>query len=238
MANEGFCFKQFSIKHDKCAMKVGTDAVLLGAWTSPDNSERILDIGTGTGIIALMLAQKSSANIDAIDIDENACLQAKENINNSKWNNKISVHHTSLQKFSENTSAKYDLIISNPPYFIDCSKATGLERTNARHADTLPYQELLNGVVKLLSAKGKFYVILPLKEGELFRDMAEEKKIYLSRLTRVHTRADKSTEKRWLMQFEPERKTFSEDSLTIELDERHNYTEEYKALTKDYYIAF
>lgn len=238
MANESFCFKQFSVKHDKCAMKVGTDAVLLGAWALTDNSEKILDIGTGTGVIALMLAQKCTATIDAIDIDESACNQAKENIHNSKWENRISVHHTSLQKFSENNPVKYDLIISNPPYFIDSSKANDVERTNARHADMLPHEELLNGVLKLISDKGKFHVILPLKEGELLRDMAEEKKLYLSKLTRVRTRADKSTEKRCLMQFELTRKTFAEDLLTIELDERHNYTEEYKALTKDYYLAF
>lgn len=219
-------------------MKVGTDAVLLGAWANTTGMKKILDIGTGTGIIALMMAQKSDAIIDAIDIDKNAYDQALENINNSKWNNRIFVHYRSLQDFAEENNEPYDLIISNPPYFVDSSKSSEAKRTTARHADLLPYEHLLSGVLKLLGPKGKFYIILPVKEGELFRDMAEEKQLYLCRLTRVRTREDKATEKRLLMSFSFERKSFSEDSLTIELNERHKYTDEYISLTKDYYLGF
>lgn len=238
MANQSFAFKQFKINQDKCAMKVGTDAVLLGAWVNTANAKHILDIGTGTGIIALMLAQKCGAKIDAIDIDHNACIQATENVNNSAWKERITIIQTSLQKFSEeNTNYKYDLIVSNPPYFVDSSKAMEESRTNARHTDQLPYDDLLNGLLKLLSPTGKFYVILPTKESELFRDLALENKLYLTKLTRVVTRSDKP-EKRWLMRFEFTQRSFSESSITIEQDERHSYTEEYKELTKDYYLAF
>lgn len=238
MANSQFAFKQFTISQDLCAMKVGTDAVLLGAWANTEGANKILDIGTGTGVIALMLAQKSNAIIDAIDIDKNACNQAQENSDNSKWNERIFIHYSSLQDFAEENNDPYDLIISNPPYFIDSSKSSEAKRTTARHADILPYEQLLNGVLKLLSTKGRFYIILPLKEGEIFRDMAESEKLFLCKLTRVRTREDKATEKRLLMCFSRERKTFSEDSLTIEMNERHQYTEEYKQLTKDYYLAF
>jgi len=237
MANQEFVFKQFKIKQDKCAMKVGTDAVLLGSWVNTANANTILDIGTGTGIIALMLAQRSNALIDAIDIDKNAFIQATENVADSKWKEHIKVHHISLQQFADEHTEKFDLIVSNPPYFVDSSKASEESRSNARHTDQLPYDHLLKGVLKLLSPHGKFYVILPTKESEQFRDLAEENKLFLTKLTRVITRTDKP-EKRWLMRFEFTRKTFSEDSITIEEDARHQYTDAYKELTKEYYLAF
>jgi tRNA1Val (adenine37-N6)-methyltransferase len=218
-------------------MKVGTDAVLLGSWVNASHAKTILDIGTGTGIIALMLAQKSAARIDAIDIDNNAYIQATENVNNCRWKENIEVHHVSLQQFAKESDHKYDIIVSNPPYFIDSSKASEKSRTNARHTDQLPFKELLDGVLKLLSPTGKFYVILPTKESELFRDEAEKHKFFLTKQTRVITRTDKP-EKRLMMRYEFIQRAFSEDFITIEKDERHSYTDEYKALTKDYYLGF
>lgn len=237
MSGQEFVFKQFKIHQDKCAMKVGTDAVLLGAWVNVTNAKTILDIGTGTGIISLMLAQKSDALIDAIDLDLNAYMQARENIRCCKWSDRIQAHHVSLQQYALNAKHKYDLIVSNPPYFVDSSKALEESRTNARHTDQLSFSDLLNGVLKLLSSAGKFYVILPTKESQLFREMAEEQKLYLTKLTRVITRTDKP-EKRLLMKFECVQVQLQEDSITIEQDERHIYTEQYKELTKDYYMAF
>jgi tRNA1Val (adenine37-N6)-methyltransferase len=237
MSNQTFVFKQFKIVQDKCAMKVGTDAVLLGSWVNASNAKTILDIGTGTGIIALMLAQKSGARIDAIDIDTTAFIQASENVIDCSWKDRIDVHHISLQQFAKESDHKYDLIVSNPPYFVDSSKASEESRTNARHTDLLPFDDLLNGVLKLLNVAGKFYVILPTKESELFREMAEEHKLYLTKLTRIITRTDKP-EKRVMMRFEFTQRAFSEDSITIEKDERHSYTDEYKELTKDYYLSF
>jgi tRNA1Val (adenine37-N6)-methyltransferase len=237
MPNQEFVFKQFKIVQDKCAMKVGTDAVLLGSWVNTANANSILDVGTGTGIIALMLAQRSNAEIHAIDIDNNAFVQATENVNACKWKEHIHVHHISLQQFALEHTEKFDLIVSNPPYFVDSSKASEESRSNARHTDQLPYDDLLRGVLHLLAPQGKFYVILPTKESEQFRDLAEEHKLFLTKLTRVVTRTDKP-EKRWLMRFEFTRKTFSEDSIIIEEDERHSYTDAYKELTKDYYLGF
>jgi tRNA1Val (adenine37-N6)-methyltransferase len=237
MSSQEFVFKQFKILQDKCAMKVGTDAVLLGSWVNTSSAKTILDIGTGTGIIALMIAQKSTARIDAIDIDKNASIQAEENIQDCKWKERICIHHISLQQYVIDSARKYDLIVSNPPYFVDSSKALEESRTNARHTDQLPFVDLLNGVLSLLNPTGSFYVILPKNESLVFREMAEEQKLFLTKLTRVITRTDKP-EKRLLMQFEFTKKILEENSITIEQDERHNYTDEYKELTKDYYLAF
>jgi tRNA1Val (adenine37-N6)-methyltransferase len=238
MPNPQFAFKQFSIHQDKCAMKVGTDAVLLGAWVKTGNAQRILDIGTGTGVIALMLAQRSPALIDGIDLDEAACKQAEENIALSPWKERLNIFHHSVQEFSEETTLRYDLVVSNPPYFLDSSKATGLERTTARHADLLPYSELVDSVIRLLDKKGRFCVILPVKEASILRELAKDKGLHLSKLLRIRTRTDKETEKRHIMQFEFAPSSFSEETIAIEMDERHSYTPEYKELTKDYYLAF
>ena len=237
MSNIEFVFKQFTILQDKCAMKVGTDAVLLGSWVDTRGAKKILDIGTGTGIIALMLAQKSDAKVYAIDLDENAYQQAIQNINNCKWKDRIQAYHISLQKCSTLQNDKYDLIVSNPPYFVDSSKASEESRTNARHTDQLPFNDLLNGVLRLLSPTGSFYVILPTKESQLFYEMAEQQKLYLTKRTRVITRTDKP-EKRSLMKFEFIKKEIEENTIVIEKDARHSYTDEYKEMTKDYYLAF
>jgi tRNA1Val (adenine37-N6)-methyltransferase len=238
MPNAHFAFKQFTIQQDKCAMKVGTDAVLLGSWVKPNGAKRILDIGTGTGVIALMIAQRSEALIDGIDIDDSACLQATENVASSPWSERVRILHHSLQEYSHETTTRYELIVSNPPYFLDSSKANGLERTTARHADLLPYDQLLESVIRLLDKKGKFCVILPVKEASILRELAKERGLQLSKLMRVRTRTAKETEKRHIMQFEHSPSSFSEDTIVIEKDERHDYTDEYKELTKEYYLAF
>ncbi len=238
MSNSTFAFKQFVIQQDKCAMKVGTDAVLLGAWVNPNGSSKILDIGTGTGVIALMLAQRSNAEIFAIDIEKNAFEQAEINVEESVFKNKISVFHRSFQDFVKSCDKKFDLIVTNPPYFVGSFKNSDSDRSHARHADVLPYLDLIDGVAKILSDKGKFCLILPKKEAEAFRELAEQKGLHISKLLRVRTRLDKEEEKRQLMQFEFSPSEFSESTLVIEKDERHSYTEEYKELTKDYYLHF
>lgn len=237
MPNSSFAFKQFTIQQDKCAMKVGTDAVLLGAWIAPNGSKRILDIGTGTGIIALMLAQKTSAEILAIDIDKESTEQASANVAESKFRN-IEVKNISFQDLVNTTDRKFNLIVTNPPYFIDSLKSTKDNRTIARHADVLPFEDLINGVKKLLDEKGKFCLILPRNEAERFREMAKQKGLYLSKLLRIRTRSDKDTEKRHIMQFEFKETEFSESTLVIESDRNMKYSQEYIDLTKDYYINF
>ncbi len=237
MPNVSFAFKKFNIKQDKCAMKVGTDAVLLGAWVNPNGSKRILDIGTGTGVISLMLAQKSGAGITAIDIDKDSTEQARCNVEESAFKHQVAVKHLSFQDLVKCCEEKFDLIVTNPPYFIDSSKNQTDNRITARHTDQLPFEDLINGVKRILEQKGKFCLILPKNEAAIFRKMAEAKGLYLSKLLRIRTRPEKDSEKRHIMQFEFKESEFSESTLVIEQDVR-NYTEEYKALTKDYYLHF
>jgi tRNA1Val (adenine37-N6)-methyltransferase len=238
MPNSAFAFKQFNVKQDKCAMKVGTDAVLLGSWIQPNGSTHILDIGTGTGVIALMLAQKTNASIVGIDIDVSATQQAQENVDESKFKNSITLFNTSFQDYVKTTSLKFQLIVSNPPFFEQSLKSSDEKRSNARHADVLPFDELLEGVIKVLDESGKFCLILPTLEADKFRNMAQKKGLYLSKLLRIKSRVDKDTDKRHLMQFEFKPTEFSEETIAIEEDERHSYTQAYKELTKAYYINF
>lgn len=238
MPGTSFAFKQFIIKQDKCAMKVGTDAVLLGAWVFPNGSKQILDIGTGTGVVALMLAQKTEAHIDAIDIDKNAFNQASENVSESKFSNQISVIHSPLQQYCKEVNKKYNLIVTNPPYFEQSLKSSDEQRSYARHADVLPFEELIDGVIKLLDPKGKFCLILPTLEAEKFRALAQKRGLFLSKLLRVKSKVNKDTDKRHLMQFEFTPTEFSEKTIAIEQDERHQYTDDYKQLTRDYYLNF
>jgi tRNA1Val (adenine37-N6)-methyltransferase len=238
MPNDTFDFKKFSIKQDKCAMKVGTDAVLLGAWIISNGSKNILDIGTGTGVISLMLAQKSSANILAVEIDKQSTEQAKLNVSQSNYFSQIQVENVSIQDLAQKSEKKFDLIVTNPPYFIDSYKSIESNRTIARHSDSLPFDELIDSVIKLLDVKGKFCLILPKNEAGIFRKMAEIKGLYLSKLLRIRTKPDKESEKRHLMQFEFKETEFSESTLVLEENESRNYTQAYKEFTKDYYLNF
>ena len=238
MPNDTFDFKKFSIKQDKCAMKVGTDAVLLGAWIIPNGSKNILDIGTGTGVISLMLAQKSTANILAVDIDKESTEQAKLNVSLSSYNSQIIVENISIQDLAKKSERKFDLIVTNPPYFIDSYKSIEANRTIARHSDSLPFEDLIDSVKKLLDIKGKFCMILPKNEAGIFRKMAEQKGLYLSKLLRIWTKPEKESEKRHLMQFEFKETEFSEATLVLEEKESRNYTQAYKDFTKDYYLNF
>lgn len=220
-------------------MKVGTDAVLLGAWAKTYGARHILDIGTGTGIIALMLAQRSGAAIDAIDIDEDSFHEAKENAEACPWYDRVRVHNISLQDFTKSSDERYELIVSNPPYFNDSLPPTEESRTKARHTVLLPFSDLVECSAKLLAKDGKFCVILPPREGEQFRALAQAKGLHLARLMRVKTTQEKA-EKRWLMQFSFTPKKISDSTLVIEMDKMNtqNYSEEYKELTREYYLYF
>jgi tRNA1Val (adenine37-N6)-methyltransferase len=235
MPQSVFHFKRFTVYQDRCAMKVGTDGVLLGSWVQVKEAKRILDIGTGTGLIALMLAQKSEASVDAIDIDRPSFEQATQNVQISPWTDRVRIIHSALQDFKP--GYRYDLIVSNPPYFIDSFKAPGEARNIARSAShSLSYEELLQGVVRLLQNTGRFCVILPFKEGQLFRDKAEQNGLFCNHLVNIKTGRDKPY-KRVLMEFSRREEELIEEELVIHYDERH-FTEQYKALTRDYYPAF
>lgn len=233
MSNPYFQFKQFTVYQDRCAMKVGTDGVLLGAWADVSSAHSILDIGTGTGLIALMVAQRSEACVTALEIDVEASKQALENVERSPWNDKIKVLNLSLQEYD--SQMKYDHIISNPPYFNQSLKSPKEGRTTARHTDTLSYDDLLKGVARLLEERGTFSVILPSSEKECFVTLAEQYHLHPVRITEVLP-TPVSTPKRFMAEFTFQVVECQQTSLTIESAGRHQYSDEYKQLTEQFYL--
>jgi len=231
-----FQFKQFTINQDRCAMKVGTDGVLLGAWCPIDNNPfSILDIGAGTGILSLILAQRSNAfQIDAIEIDEDAYEQCVENFENSPWGDKLFCFHAGLDEFMEEPEEDYDIIISNPPFYTEDYKTENEQRDLARFSDALPFKDLVEAVNLLLSENGIFAVIIPFKEEEKFIALANDFELHPFKITRV--KGTPTTEiKRSLLAFSKTQKQTHVDELIIETA-RHQYTEEYIDLTKDFYL--
>nr|WP_129735320.1 tRNA1(Val) (adenine(37)-N6)-methyltransferase [Parabacteroides goldsteinii] len=236
MANPYFRFKKFTIYHDKCAMKVGTDAVLLGAWTEITQCKSILDIGTGTGIIALMLAQRSSAEIDAIDIDKDAYIQATENVIASPFAERIKVIHSSCTDFvMSNPLKKYDLIVSNPPYFINSLKCPDNKRTVARHTDTLRLPDLIREVRTLLSPTGRIALVLPHEQLDEVRELASINHLYIYRQTDVIP-VPGAQPKRLLIELSATEENITKRDILIIEEARHQYTPEYIALTKEFYL--
>lgn len=230
-----FQFKEFSVNQDKCSMKLGTDSVLLGAWPRKDKVKRILDIGTGTGVIALMLAQRTKAEIDAIDIEYAAHVQARDNFAASKWNKRLNSHHCSLQEFSPNK--KYDLIVSNPPYFLLPGSHKEKPGAQARYTHLLSFSDLAEHVVRLMADKGTFCSVFPIHEGAMFTNEAEKKGLYLTNFVWVKTASRKKFPKRILMEFGFSKKESVIDSMLV-IQSDGKYTQEYKNLTKDYFLQF
>lgn len=232
-----FQFKQFSLEQDRTAMKIGTDGVLLGAWTPVEkNIFSILDIGTGTGIIALMLAQRSSASqIDALEIDENAFEQATDNFENSPWNDRLFCFHAALDEFVEEPEDEYDLIVSNPPFYSEDYKSSNDQRDLARFQDAMPFEDLVEAAALLLSENGIFSVIIPFKEEENFLALAKEQELFPLKITRVKGTPTTETKRSLLAFSRNENRTLRVDELIIETA-RHIYTPEYTALTKDFYL--
>ncbi|MBN8643062.1 MAG: methyltransferase [Flavobacteriales bacterium] len=232
-----FQFKQFSIHQDRCAMKIGTDAVLLGAWCPIDNKPfSILDIGAGTGILSLMLAQRTSAEqIDAIEIDEDAYEQCVENFEASPWSDRLFCFHAGLDEFVDEPEDEYDIIISNPPFYSENYKTDNDSRDLARFQDALPFEELVDAASLLLSENGIFAVIIPFKEEERFIDLCAEAELFPVKVTRVkgsHT----TPIVRSLLAFKRyELSVLEADELVIEIN-RHEYTDDYINLTKEFYL--
>ena len=269
--NLGFQFKQFFVRHDRCAMKVGTDGVLLGCWSGYDAAAagsptiphryhyaRCLDIGTGSGLIALMLAQRfPDALIDAIDIDEAAVEQAAENFAASPWSDRLHAYCAKLQEWQSHSVPSlegrvregfYSLIVSNPPYFQNSLKNPDKGRQTARHTDTLTYSELLRHSVRLLTENGILALVLPAEAEQEICSLAAQHSLYLTRITRVYSKDSKPARRVLLCfsnsQFSDNRapsglrtlnSQFSEDTLVLE-DEKGGRSAAYREITKDFYL--
>jgi tRNA1Val (adenine37-N6)-methyltransferase len=236
MPNPYFKFKQFTIFHDKCAMKVGTDGVLLGSWAGKGTiPRRVLDIGSGSGLIALMLAQRFlEAEIEAVEIEEQCAKQCEENASASPFKDRIKSINTSIQEFALKQDVKFDLLVSNPPFFIDSFTSENDQRNTARHNHSLRQHELLKAVTDLSHQKSVFAIILPVKEGELFIVKAREYPWYLNNQVYVKG-SPESKEKRVLLEFTKSANQLVKNQLIIE-EKRGVYTKEFSNLVKSFYL--
>jgi tRNA1Val (adenine37-N6)-methyltransferase len=232
-----FNFKQFTVQQDKCAMKIGTDGVLLGAWCPIDNNPfSVLDIGAGTGILSLMLAQRSHAKqIDALEIDVDAYEQCVDNFEKSPWSDRLFCFHAGLDEFIAEPEDEYDLIISNPPFYSENYKTSNFYRDLARFQDALPFEDLIEAVDLLLSENGIFALIIPYKEEERFIDLCAEVELYPVKVTRVKG-SNTTPIVRSLLAFKRyELSVLTADEMVIEIN-RHEYTDDYIQLTKEFYL--
>ncbi len=232
-----FYFKQFTIHQDRCTMKVGTDGVLLGAWANVEGSSRVLDIGTGSGLVAIMLAQRTSAQaeIHGVEVDKAAAEQARENMAATPWAGRMQVFHTSIQEYAGGASQQYQLIVSNPPFFSGGTFSHNQDRNSVRHTVKLPHGDLLSAVRNLLSPDGRFSLVLPYIEGLRFQELAKNYHLSCTRMTEVRPKAGKPVE-RLLLEFERKAKPAEKDTLIIQKEGQNEWTEEYIGLAGDFYL--
>ena len=233
MSNDFFKFKQFTIFHDRCGMKVGTDGVLLGAWVNVENVQRILDVGTGSGLISLQIAQRNkNTKLVAIEIDKETANQALENVEASPWRNRIQIICKNFRYYDD--IEKFDAIVSNPPYFIDALRSLDIKRRLARHVEELNYNLLFQHSKSLLNPRGAISIIIPSELERLVLNTAWEYDFYLSRRTNVYTSPLKPC-RRILFEFKNQQTKCEVNELYIK-DEEGKYSDEYVALTHDFYL--
>lgn len=236
MSNNYFTFRQFTINQERSAFKVGTDGVLLGAFAEVNGRRKILDVGTGTGLIALMLAQRSEAEIVAIEPDSGSFTDAAENVLHSRWAGRIQVHNCRLQDFEPEVE-KFDLIVTNPPYFIDSLKNPDPVRAITRHNDSLSHRDLLEGADRLLKEEGLLQLILPYPEGNVFIAEAQTHGFYCNHIVKIRP-VPTAAIRRLILTLSRKTGKVREQFLTIETGRRHHYTDEYVSLTRDFYLKF
>ncbi|WP_319231340.1 tRNA1(Val) (adenine(37)-N6)-methyltransferase [Draconibacterium orientale] len=234
--NNYFQFKQFRIEQARSAMKVGIDGILLGAWADVRDCNTILDIGTGTGLIALMLAQRSQARITAIEIEKNAAEEATENVAASPWKDRVEVANVSLQNFAAETTSKFDLIVSNPPFFQNSLKADNKSRSLARHTDSLSYNSLFKNTAQLLSEEGRCAFIFPEAVIKEIENQARLNELGLKRITRIAPHENKPAN-RVLVEMSKKKTASVTGHLTI-YNNDGSWSDNFKTLTRDYYLNF
>lgn len=236
MKKSQFDFKQFTICHDRCAMKVGTDGVLLGAWTDVGTGvRRILDVGTGSGLIAIMLAQKCEADIWGVDVDADAVLQAAGNGERTPWSSRLHFLQSDVLEYSPQNG--FDLIVCNPPYFENSLRSSDRKRNTARHSENLPFDLLIGKVHDLLEPDGLFNVVLPAQAAEDFAQEAWERGLNLYKKCVVYTKPS-APAKRTLLSLKKGQADYPETIPIYIYGSDGAYTEEYRKLTENYYLGF
>lgn len=233
-SNSYFQFKQFVVNQEDCAMKVGTDGVLLGAWFDFKENGSVLDIGTGTGLIALMAAQRGADSVVAVEIDEKAACQAAANAALSKWKDLVTVVHSDIACFSDDK--RFDAVVCNPPFFRDSLRSPDSVRSQARHNDTLSYEKLAEMANYLLSDSGLFSLVLPYDMADTFISVAAKNGLYLCKRTNVVTRKG-NLPKRVLLSLCKQVKVCVTDELVM-FDELNNETSEYISIVRDFYLKY
>ncbi len=230
-----FHFKQFSIRHHKSTMKVGTDAILLSAWANVLGANTILDIGTGCGVIALIMAARTNAKVDAIELDEISANEAKSNFKNSLYKNRLKIINKDFNEFAIATKNKYDLIISNPPFFTNDLLPDLESRMNARHTTSLSHYKLIKGVISLLNENGKFCLVLPYDIAVEFIKISINHKLHLCKKQIVYPKPD-SRPNRINMEFKLKKSSdiYKEEIVIRDINNEHSA--QYKNYTKDYLI--
>ncbi len=236
MPNTFFRFRQFVVHQERCAMKVGTDGVLLGAWAR--GGGKVLDIGTGTGLIALMMAQRFPCSfVDAVDIDPECCSQAEENVASSPFADRVAVHCCPVQSFAMDADrgGLFDAVVSNPPFFDNALRAPDASRCLARHTDSLPFADLFRAVSLCLSPEGEFSAIIPFDYKDKFVAEAAEAGLFLVRSCAVKTTPSKQP-KRYLMAFGKNRQTMVETTEGVLETSPGTRSAWYAKLTSDFYL--
>jgi len=237
MKDTRFRFKQFAVQQDRCAMKISTDGVVLGAFAGSGNPKTILDIGAGTGVVSLMMAQRfPEAMITGIEIDKDASEQATENVRNSPWSNRIRILNQSFQEFCKHQPDKFDLIVSNPPYFPNHLKTKNQQRNLALHNDTLPFGELIVGIKNIMDQEATTWLILPPHQMEETNKIAEFLGLFAFEKLKLHDKATTDVI-RVIQGFSFLKKDFKITSLSIK-DEDGNYSKAYSELLKEFLIIF
>lgn len=233
-----FKFKQFSINQSVSAMKVGTDGVLIGAWAESNNVSQILDIGSGTGLISLMLSQRfPNSSILGIELDRDAYIESIENVARSSWGERIDIVNQSIQAFAQTCETTYGLIVSNPPFFQTQYRPESESRSRARHNDTLSFADLLTSAKKLLASDGRFCFVIPAESQSEIESLCKEMDLCMAKKCMVYPTPHKPA-KRILYSISKQKIETDTEAIVVESHGRHQYSQEYKNLTKDFYLAF
>ena len=230
-----FFFKKFGLFHHHSTMKIGTDAILLARWVEVSAKDDVLDIGTGCGLIPMMLAQKGIKSADAVEIDNDSCAEAGRNFSNSAWNSQLFAIYGDIKDYARHCNKKYDLIVSNPPFFFGDNIPEKTKKSLARHTNTLSYNDLLVSVKTLLKPDGRFALVLPERESTTFLKDAENQGFYLQKEMRI-VPIEGRKPNRINMQLIVNQVDRVDSETFVMRNQDHSFTKEYKEFLKDYYL--